>query len=128
MFLEHLVRRTRESFPSESPARVVITVPASFSHLQRSYTLQAAKSANIDVVHVLNEPMAAALGLRQHLALGNVMIYDLGAGMLDVSIIDANHEVIKVIATSGDAISTIGLSTFARGGSEPCLTRPRCSS
>ncbi|MBV7334244.1 Hsp70 family protein [Chloroflexi bacterium TSY] len=85
--------------------RAVITVPAYFNEVQRQATLEAGEIAGLRVERIINEPTAAALayGLGQdsdeHL---HIMVYDLGGGTFDVSIIELNFGVVDVLATAGD--------------------------
>jgi molecular chaperone HscA len=82
---------------------VVITVPAYFDDAQRQATKDAAKLADLNVLRLLNEPTAAAVayGLDQH-AEGTFLIYDLGGGTFDVSILRLTRGVFEVLATAGD--------------------------
>jgi molecular chaperone HscA len=82
---------------------VVITVPAYFDDAQRQATKDAAKLADLNVLRLLNEPTAAAVayGLDQH-AEGTFLIYDLGGGTFDVSILRLSRGVFEVLATAGD--------------------------
>ncbi len=82
---------------------VVITVPAYFDDAQRQATKDAAKLAELNVLRLLNEPTAAAVayGLDQH-AEGTFLIYDLGGGTFDVSILRLSRGVFEVLATAGD--------------------------
>ncbi|TCT16874.1 molecular chaperone DnaK [Natranaerovirga pectinivora] len=92
-----------ESYLGESVTEAVITVPAYFSDSQRQATKDAGKIAGLDVKRIINEPTAAALAY----GLDNeneqkIMVYDLGGGTFDVSIIEIGEGVIEVLATSGD--------------------------
>ncbi|MHB8131955.1 MAG: molecular chaperone DnaK [Mobilitalea sp.] len=92
-----------ESYLGEKVSEAVITVPAYFSDAQRQATKDAGKIAGLDVKRIINEPTAAALayGLdNEHEQ--KIMVYDLGGGTFDVSIIDIGDGVIEVLATSGD--------------------------
>jgi molecular chaperone DnaK len=92
-----------ESYLGESVTEAVITVPAYFSDSQRQATKDAGKIAGLDVKRIINEPTAAALayGLDNEQE-QKIMVYDLGGGTFDVSIIDIGDGVIEVLATSGD--------------------------
>ena len=81
----------------------VITVPAYFSDAQRQATKDAGKIAGLDVKRIINEPTAAALsyGLDNEQE-QKIMVYDLGGGTFDVSIIEIGEGVIEVLATAGD--------------------------
>jgi len=83
--------------------RAVITVPAYFDDAQRQATRDAGRMAGIDVLRILNEPTAAALayGLQRGRA-GTILVYDLGGGTFDVSILKLTEGVFKVIATTGN--------------------------
>jgi len=92
-----------ESYLGETITEAVITVPAYFSDSQRQATKDAGKIAGLDVKRIINEPTAAALayGLDNEKE-QKIMVYDLGGGTFDVSIIDIGDGVIEVLATSGD--------------------------
>ncbi len=92
-----------ESYLGEKVAEAVITVPAYFNDAQRQATKDAGKIAGLDVKRIINEPTAAALayGLDNEKE-QKIMVYDLGGGTFDVSIIDIGDGVIEVLATSGD--------------------------
>ena len=92
-----------ESYLGEKVSEAVITVPAYFNDAQRQATKDAGKIAGLDVKRIINEPTAAALAY----GLDNeneqkIMVYDLGGGTFDVSIIEIGDGVIEVLATSGD--------------------------
>jgi molecular chaperone DnaK len=92
-----------ESYLGEKVSEAVITVPAYFNDAQRQATKDAGKIAGLDVKRIINEPTAAALayGLdNEHEQ--KIMVYDLGGGTFDVSIIEIGDGVIEVLATSGD--------------------------
>ena len=92
-----------ESYLGETVSEAVITVPAYFSDSQRQATKDAGRIAGLDVKRIINEPTAAALSY----GLDNeneqkIMVYDLGGGTFDVSIIEIGDGVIEVLATAGD--------------------------
>ena len=92
-----------ESYLGEKVSEAVITVPAYFNDAQRQATKDAGKIAGLDVKRIINEPTAAALAY----GLDNeneqkIMVYDLGGGTFDVSIIEIGDGVIEVLATNGD--------------------------
>ncbi len=92
-----------ESYLGETVSEAVITVPAYFSDAQRQATKDAGKIAGLDVKRIINEPTAAALAY----GLDNeeeqkILVYDLGGGTFDVSVIEIGDGVIEVRATSGD--------------------------
>ncbi len=92
-----------ESYLGESVTEAVITVPAYFSDAQRQATKDAGKIAGLDVKRIINEPTAAALayGLDNEKE-QKIMVYDLGGGTFDVSIIEIGDGVVEVLATNGD--------------------------
>ena len=92
-----------EAYLGEAVAEAVITVPAYFTDSQRQATKDAGKIAGLDVKRIINEPTAAALayGLDNEKE-QKIMVYDLGGGTFDVSIIDIGEGVIEVLATSGN--------------------------
>ena len=92
-----------EAYLGEKVTEAVITVPAYFNDSQRQATKDAGKIAGLDVKRIINEPTAAALayGLDNE-AEQKIMVYDLGGGTFDVSIIEIGDGVIEVLATSGD--------------------------
>ena len=97
------LRRDAEAFLDQEVTQAVITVPAYFDDAQRQATKDAGRIAGLDVLRIINEPTAAALAY----GLDNgepqkVMVYDLGGGTFDVSIIEIGDDVIEVLATSGD--------------------------
>ena len=102
MILQKL-KKDAESYIGEEVKEAVITVPAYFSDAQRQATKDAGKIAGLDVKRIINEPTAAALAY----GLDNeneqkIMVYDLGGGTFDVSVIEIGDGVIEVLATSGD--------------------------
>ena len=92
-----------ESYLGTTVSEAVITVPAYFSDAQRQATKDAGKIAGLDVKRIVNEPTAAALayGLDKE-SEQKIMVYDLGGGTFDVSILDIGDGVIEVLATAGD--------------------------
>lgn len=92
-----------ESYLGETVSEAVITVPAYFNDAQRQATKDAGKIAGLDVKRIINEPTAAALayGLDNEQE-QKIMVYDLGGGTFDVSIIEIGDGVIEVLATNGD--------------------------
>ena len=102
MILQKL-KADAESYLGEKVTEAVITVPAYFNDAQRQATKDAGRIAGLDVKRIINEPTAAALayGLdNEHEQ--KIMVYDLGGGTFDVSIIDIGDGVIEVLATSGN--------------------------
>ena len=102
MILQKL-KSDAEGYLGEKVTEAVITVPAYFSDAQRQATKDAGKIAGLDVKRIINEPTAAALsyGLDNEQE-QKIMVYDLGGGTFDVSIIDIGDGVIEVLATSGN--------------------------
>ena len=92
-----------ENYLGEKVSEAVITVPAYFNDAQRQATKDAGKIAGLDVKRIINEPTAAALayGLDNEKE-QKIMVYDLGGGTFDVSIIEIGEGVIEVLSTSGD--------------------------
>ena len=102
MILQKL-KSDAEGYLGEKVTEAVITVPAYFSDAQRQATKDAGKIAGLDVKRIINEPTAAALsyGLDNEQE-QRIMVYDLGGGTFDVSIIEIGEGVIEVLATAGD--------------------------
>lgn len=97
------LRTDAEAFLGQEVTDAVITVPAYFNDMQRQATKDAGRIAGLNVLRIINEPTSAALayGL-DHGAAQKVMVYDLGGGTFDVSIIEIGDNVIEVLATAGD--------------------------
>lgn len=102
MILQKL-KADAESYLGEKVTEAVITVPAYFNDAQRQATKDAGKIAGLDVKRIINEPTAAALayGLDNEKE-QKIMVYDLGGGTFDVSVIEIGEGVIEVLATNGD--------------------------
>ncbi|MBQ2105702.1 MAG: molecular chaperone DnaK [Lachnospiraceae bacterium] len=102
MILQKL-KADAESYLGEKVTEAVITVPAYFNDAQRQATKDAGRIAGLDVKRIINEPTAAALayGLDNETE-QKIMVYDLGGGTFDVSIIEIGDGVIEVLATNGD--------------------------
>ncbi len=97
------LKKDAESFLGEEVTDAVITVPAYFNDAQRQATKDAGKIAGLNVLRIINEPTSAALAY----GLDNgqpqkILVYDLGGGTFDVSVIEIGDNVIEVLATSGD--------------------------
>ena len=97
------LRSDAESYLGETVTDAVITVPAYFNDVQRQATRDAGRIAGLNVLRIINEPTSAALayGLDNG-AHQKIMVYDLGGGTFDVSIIEIGDNVIEVLATAGD--------------------------
>ena len=102
-FILQKMKETAESFLGEPVAQAVITVPAYFNDSQRQATKDAGKIAGLEVLRIINEPTAAALayGLDKD-ATGKIVVYDLGGGTFDVSVLEIGDGVFEVRATNGD--------------------------
>ena len=98
------LKKTAEAYLGETVTKAVITVPAYFNDAQRQATKNAGKIAGLEVERIINEPTAAALayGLDKQDKNQTVLVYDLGGGTFDVSIIEIGEGVIEVLATAGD--------------------------
>ncbi|MDY2726380.1 MAG: molecular chaperone DnaK [Anaerostipes faecalis] len=97
------LKKDAENYLGETVEKAVITVPAYFSDAQRQATKDAGKIAGLQVERIINEPTAAALayGLDKSVS-QKIMVYDLGGGTFDVSVIEIGDGVVEVLATSGD--------------------------
>lgn len=97
------LKKDAEEFLGEAVTEAVITVPAYFNDSQRQATKDAGKIAGLNVKRIINEPTSAALcyGL-DHGEAQKVMVYDLGGGTFDVSVIEIGDGVVEVLATAGD--------------------------
>ena len=103
MILQNL-KATAESYLGEKVTKAVITVPAYFNDAQRQATKDAGKIAGLEVERIINEPTAAALayGLDKTDVDQKVLVFDLGGGTFDVSILELGDGVFEVLSTSGD--------------------------
>ena len=97
------IRRDAESYLGEPVTEAVITVPAYFDDSQRQATKDAGRIAGLNVLRIINEPTSAALayGL-DHGQQQKILVYDLGGGTFDVSVIEIGDNLIEVLATAGD--------------------------
>ncbi len=98
------LKKTAESYLGEEVKKAVITVPAYFNDAQRQATKNAGKIAGLEVERIINEPTAAALayGLDKQDKPEKILVYDLGGGTFDVSILDIGDGVFEVLSTSGN--------------------------
>ena len=98
------LKETAEKYLGEKVSKAVITVPAYFNDAQRQATKNAGKIAGLDVERIINEPTAAALayGLDKQDKMQTVLVYDLGGGTFDVSILELGEGVFEVKSTSGN--------------------------
>ncbi|MCI4329353.1 MAG: molecular chaperone DnaK [Thermoplasmata archaeon] len=103
-FLLQKIRRDAEAFLGEKVEKAVITVPAYFNDNQRQATKDAGAIAGLDVVRIINEPTAASLayGLDKGGKQQKILVFDLGGGTLDVTIMEFGDGVFEVLSTSGD--------------------------
>ena len=96
------LKQDAESYLGETVTQAVITVPAYFNDSQRQATKDAGKIAGLEVLRIINEPTAAALAYGVSDTGKKVMVYDLGGGTFDVSILDIDDGVFEVLSTNGD--------------------------
>ena len=102
-FILQKMKETAESYTGETITQAVMTVPAYFNDAQRQATKDAGKIAGLEVLRIINEPTAASLayGLDKKQS-GTVVVYDLGGGTFDVSILEVGDGVFEVKSTNGD--------------------------
>ena len=103
-FILQKVKRDAEAYLSDKVEKAVITVPAYFNDNQRQATKDAGQIAGLEVVRIINEPTAACLayGIDKKNREEKIMVFDLGGGTLDVTIMEFGSGVFQVLATSGD--------------------------
>ncbi|VEG13184.1 Fe-S protein assembly chaperone HscA [Moraxella cuniculi] len=103
--LKYLKNHAEAALPANSIQGAVITVPAYFDDAQRQATKDAATAAGLTVLRLLNEPTAAAIayGLDKNTNNGNYLVYDLGGGTFDVSLLNLSDGVFEVLATGGNS-------------------------
>src|SRR6056300_567981 len=110
-FILQKMKETAEKYLGQTVSKAVITVPAYFNDAQRQATKDAGKIAGLEVLRIINEPTAAALayGLDKKKS-GKIVVYDLGGGTFDVSILELGDGVSEVLSTNGD--TTLGGEDF----------------
>lgn len=98
------LKKDAEKFLGEDVTQAIITVPAYFDDNQRQATKDAGKIAGLEVLRIINEPTAAALayGYANGSDTKKILVFDLGGGTFDVSVLDVDDKVIQVISTAGD--------------------------
>ncbi|MEM2868875.1 MAG: molecular chaperone DnaK [Thermoplasmata archaeon] len=103
-FILQKIKRDAEAFLGEKVEKAVITVPAYFNDNQRTATKDAGAIAGLDVVRIINEPTAAAFayGLDKSDKEQKILVFDLGGGTLDVTVMEFGQGTFQVLATSGD--------------------------
>lgn len=103
-FILQKIKRDAEAYLGEEVKKAVITVPAYFNDNQRQATKDAGEIAGLEVVRIINEPTAAALayGIDKSGKSQKIMVFDLGGGTLDVTIMEFSEGVFEVLSTSGD--------------------------
>jgi len=117
------LRRDAESYLKHQVTQAVITVPAYFNHAQRQATREAGTIAGLDVIRIINEPTAAALayGLHEATESKTILVYDLGGGTFDVSLLEIGDGLFEVLATSGN--NRLGGEDFDRALMEDVRAR-----
>ena len=102
-FILKKIQKEASVFLGEEVTKAVVTVPAYFNDAQRQATKDAGKIAGLDVIEMPNEPTAAALYFAHscHMESGRVLVYDLGGGTFDASIVEINGRTANVVATGG---------------------------
>ena len=118
------MRDTAEAYLGEKVVNMVITVPAYFNDAQRQATKDAGSIAGLNVLRILNEPTAAAIafGLDRSAATETILIFDLGGGTFDVSLLSIDSGVFEVLATAGD--THLGCARSRRKGARYKALRP----
>ncbi len=97
------MKKIAEDYLGEEVAKAVITVPAYFNDAQRTATKQAGQVAGLDVIRIINEPTAAALAYGyDREGARHLVVFDLGGGTFDVSVLSISEDVFEVVSTSGD--------------------------
>ncbi|CAG0918834.1 unnamed protein product [Notodromas monacha] len=119
------MKETAEAYLGKKVTHAVVTVPAYFNDAQRQATKDAGVIAGLNVMRIINEPTAAAIayGLDKKDGEKNILVFDLGGGTFDVSLLTIDNGVFEVVSTNGDThLGANGLMNYARVG------LPRCQS
>lgn len=98
------MKETAEAYLGKKIVNAVVTVPAYFNDAQRQATKDAGTIAGLNVMRIINEPTAAAIayGLDKKEGEKNILVFDLGGGTFDVSLLTIDNGVFEVVATNGD--------------------------
>lgn len=98
------LKKQAEQYLGKPVTDAVITVPAYFTHIQRTATIEAGQKAGLRVLKIISEPTAAALayGLRPGQQKQRILVYDLGGGTFDISLVEITPEELRVLTTNGD--------------------------
>ena len=98
------MKDTAENYLGQEVKHAIVTVPAYFNDAQRQATKDAGTIAGLEVIRIINEPSAAAIayGLDKKSGEKNIIVYDLGGGTFDVSVLTIDNGVFEVLATAGD--------------------------
>jgi len=98
------LKKSAETFLGKTINRAVVTIPAYFNESQRQATISAGKIAGLEIIRLVNEPTAAALAYRidKEGRRQNLLVFDLGGGTLDISILKVDSDILEVIATTGE--------------------------
>jgi molecular chaperone DnaK len=97
------LKQAAEAYLGHPVSKAVITVPAYFSDAQRQATRDAGRLAELEVVRIINEPTAAALAYEaDHITRKHILVYDLGGGTFDVSVVRVEKDVVEVLASHGN--------------------------
>ena len=120
-FILSYLKKCAENYLLEPVTKAIITVPAYFNDAQRQATVRSGKEANLEVVQLINEPTAAAMAYGLDKSDKTVLIYDLGGGTLDVSLLTIKDGIFQVKGTSGHA--KLGGIDFDTLLAEYCATK-----
>ena len=102
-FILQKMKETAEAYLGETVTQAVITVPAYFNDSQRQATKDAGRIAGLEVLRIINEPTAAALAYgMERKGSGTIVVYDLGGGTFDISVLEIGDGVFEVKSTNGD--------------------------